>query len=141
MSRQLDLFDRKKPDTFENYHHKRILFSLEERMAIEYMCSKPDLSIAEMARRIGRSKNGITSEIRNNGGRENYKGKEAHKNSEIRSLERNQKVSEGLKRLASQGINPASREQALRARVEGLEEYVKLLQEQIEEINDRIKNN
>lgn len=66
-------------------------FSFEERQQIEALLKTP-ISISEISRRIGRSKNGVIEEVRKNGGRAVYNAQEAQNGYHYRNMLRIQNM-------------------------------------------------
>lgn len=56
---------------------KKTYLTLEERIQIEVLLNQ-DISCKHIAERIGRSINGITTEVRKNGGKKLYNALDAH---------------------------------------------------------------
>lgn len=95
------------------------MITLEERHQIEALL-KTGISISEVARRISRSKNGVVSEVRLNGGIANYKAVEAQQSAYNRQILGREKLS-----LLNKGI--ASSYTTLKQRIENLEMQVEIL--------------
>jgi len=94
------------------------LITYEERCLIEKLLKK-GLSCSEIAKRINRSKNGVITEVRKNGGKEFYNAKEADKNSLLKFEEKKQKL---------KNINlKNTRQYYLKQRIANLEMQVEIL--------------
>jgi len=102
--------------------------TLQERMLIEKHI-KRDLSCREIAKIIGRSKNGVTSEIRRNGGREKYNAEQANLNTIHIEQQKYQKLSERNKAQAYKS--------SFEKRIDNLEMQLQILTETIREIMKR----
>jgi IS30 family transposase len=105
-------------------------FTLNERKQIEALLKK-QLPGAEIAREINRSKNGVNTEIRLNGGRVNYSAEKAFDNSEKVQKEKIRKQTEFLRKT----LNPYKK---LSERIENLEMQIEILIDTIKELkNDK----
>jgi len=102
-------------------------FSFEERKEIEKLISK-GFSCGETALQIGRSKNGVVTEVRKGGGRF-YSAKVAQRLSDKTKLERYKKLSERNK-----GNKVTFR---MKQRIENLEMQVEILHDCIKELLNR----
>lgn len=106
-------------------------FTYEERQKIQKLISS-GVSCGETARLIGRSKNGVVTEVRKGGGRF-YNAKEAQKRSDKTKLERYQKLSDQNK-----GKKVAFK---MKQRIESLDMQVEILHEILKELLSNDKKN
>lgn len=106
-------------------------FSFEERQEIERLL-KQGLSCGEIARRIGRSKNGVVLDVRKCGGKEAYTAKKSIKIFYERNEERKRKISE---------FNMGRKNhpyQTLKEKIQNLEFQIEILHDTIKGIlNDK----
>jgi len=109
-------------------------FTYEERVKLQELCADEDLSLSQMGKIIGRSENGVITEVRINGGRESYNADEAHELAVGRRRKAFVKMSKH--RLSHTPVK------LLEERVGVLEMQIEILTETIREILDarRSKN-
>lgn len=108
-------------------------FTYEERKIIETLLRKNGLSCGKIAKHIGRSKNGVVSEVRINGGALKYNAKEAEESFNKRMIEKRQKLhdlNKGNKRTFY-----------MKKRIENLEMQLEILCETTKEILKHVKQN
>jgi len=109
------------------------LLTLAERKQIQRLL-RMNFSCSAIAIEIGRSKNGIVSEVRRNGGRRLYDGEKAHN----AALERQIKRYENLSIINSKKTDnhPIHR---MKIRIDNLEMQLEILYETIKEMkNDKV---
>lgn len=104
------------------------MLSFEEREQIEELL-KTGISCSEVARRIGRSKNGVVNEVRMNGGIKSYKAVSAHESAYERQVIGRQKL---------RSLNTNQKRSALTnsLRIDHLEMQVEILVEALQEARD-----
>jgi len=105
-------------------------FDLAERKQIQKLI-KQNLSLTQIAEQIGRSKNGVITEVRSNGGRENYNAAEADGLALDRQLARWEKLTSMNKKQAK-GFQ-------FRPRVENIEAQLEILFSELEKVNTILK--
>lgn len=81
---------------------KQTPFCLEERKKIEKLL-RCGFTCGEIAKEIGRSKNGVVSEIRINGGKTFYDGDIAQAKAEFKKKEKHKKAAQTLKEKKCEG--------------------------------------
>jgi IS30 family transposase len=101
--------------------------SLIERKEIERLCSFPELSLAEISKKLKRSKNCVSSEVRRSGGRETYNADRAQKESEERQ-------SIKIKSLSKSSKNRSQNFKTNAERIDILEMQMEIIIEQINQL-------
>lgn len=108
----------------------RKFFSLEERVSIQNYIKKGH-SATEISIMIGRSKNGVVTEVRRGGGRD-YDAVRSHTEFMKRTEERYQKLSEKNKKT--------SKSHHWTSRIQNLEMQVEILHDKVKELMNAQKN-
>lgn len=104
-----------------------VRLSLQEKKEIaRYIKYHPNLSLTQIAAYLGRSKNCITTEVRNNGGKQNYCPFASEKRYLQVMKKGREKCSEKTKGIRHRG--------AYLLRIENLEMQMEILHETIQEI-------